>query len=152
MNRIFLYLIFIVFSSFAIIIRHDVNIKKYIVDPGEFPWLARLQPVGMHGSLIHPKWVVTAVHIPCINSAASIILGGVLRKVRNVYWYSENAIEQNYDIGLIELVESVNDVEPIPIYSGLDALHKTAWLIGAGATGNGITVDNNENYSRKKCF
>jgi hypothetical protein len=57
MNRIFLILLFSFysFSTFAIIIRHDVDIKEYIEDPGELPWLARLQRIGMHGLLIHPK-------------------------------------------------------------------------------------------------
>jgi alpha-D-ribose 1-methylphosphonate 5-triphosphate synthase subunit PhnL len=61
MNRIFLILLFSFysFSTFAIIIRHDVDIKEYIVDPGELPWLARLQPIGMHGSTLLQRNTIT---------------------------------------------------------------------------------------------
>jgi hypothetical protein len=64
MNRIFLILLFSFysFSTFAIIIRHDVDIKEYIVDPGELPWLARLQPIGMHGSTLLQRNNITKKH------------------------------------------------------------------------------------------
>lgn len=46
----------------AIVIRHDVSDENYSAVPSDFPPLATLYNIGVHGTLIHPQWVVTAAH------------------------------------------------------------------------------------------
>ncbi|MXP28373.1 hypothetical protein GRI58_05995 [Porphyrobacter algicida] len=45
----------------AIIVRHTLTDAQYRVDPHSIPALADLPDEG-HGTLIAPRWVVTAAH------------------------------------------------------------------------------------------
>jgi len=138
-------------NSEAIIIRHDINQSKYIVNKTDYKWLATLQPIGMHGLLIDSNWVITAAHtVTCINEGSLIKLNDRFITVKSTYFYSKNALEIDHDIALIELDESVTDIEPIALYSGSDELNQSVFLMGTGDTGNGITGDNHENASRER--
>jgi len=53
--------LFTVLPAYAVIIRHDVDDARYRVSPQALPALADL-PMEGHGTLITPRWVVTAAH------------------------------------------------------------------------------------------
>lgn len=136
-------------SASAIVIRHDVDDKKYLVYPADFAPLATLYVDGAHGTLIEPSWIVTAAHATfCINSGSYISLNNGYHIVESVFVHKDYQPGISHDIALIKLVKPVEDIIPASLYDQPDELGKITWFIGVGGTGNGLTgqiVDNYEN-------
>lgn len=136
-------------SASAIVIRHDVNDKKYLADATDFAPLATLYVDGAHGTLIKPDWIVTAAHATfCISAGSYIRLNNAYHKVDRVFVHKDYQPGKSHDIALIKLVKPVNDVKPAKLYDSTDEFAKITWFIGVGGTGNGLTgqvVDNYEN-------
>ena len=149
--RIFLSFLLIIssLSASAIVVRHDVDDKKYLADSADFAPLATLYVDGAHGTLIKPDWIVTAAHATfCINSGSYIGLNNGYHKVESVFVHKDYQPGKSHDIALIKLVNQIKDVEPASLYEKTDEVGKIIWFIGVGGTGNGLTgqtVDNYEN-------
>ena len=139
---------FLSLSASAIVIRHDVDDKKYLTDTTDFLPLATFYVDGAHGTLIKPDWIVTAAHATfCISSGSYINLKGY-HKVDSVFVHKDYQPGKSHDIALIKLVNPIEDVKPASLYEQTDELGKITWFIGVGGTGNGLTgqtVDNFEN-------
>lgn len=137
------------FSSSAIVIRDDVEDSKYLAKNSDFPALATFYIDGAHGTLIKPRWVITAAHASfCVKTDTYVQINGKARKVANVFVHPDYTPGQSHDIALVSLVEEVKDVKPAKLYLSQDEIGKDIWFIGIGGTGNGITgqtVDNAEN-------
>lgn len=148
------------FSASAVVIRSDVEDARYQIPASAFPALADMPGEG-HGVLIAPQWVVTAAHAaPMQGMEANVTIGGVARRVERVILHpdytklpdaivkkaleSGNASEihaflaTSDDIALIRLAVPVADVAPVPLYRGSGEVGRTVWILGKGATGNGI--------------
>jgi hypothetical protein len=124
----------------AIVIRHDVPDEKYHAVPSDFPPLATLYNIGVHGTLIHPQWVVTAAHaVFCLNPGQKIRVGNDIVNVANRYSHPEYKLGDEHDIALIHLQSSISTVKPAEIYRSDDEEGKVTWFIGAGGTGTGIS-------------
>lgn len=66
---------FLSLSVSAIVVRHDIDKEKYLASPDDFNPLATFYVDGAHGTLIKPRWVVTAAHATfCVNSGSYISL------------------------------------------------------------------------------
>lgn len=145
----------------AIVIRHDVADAKYRIQPAALPALADMPQEG-HGTLIAPRWVVTAAHtIPSSAPLKSVAIGGIPRAVARVVTHpgyrtppgrligqamaTGDAIlilvllASSDDIALIELAQPVTDVTPVALYDGADEPGQTVMIVGKGATGRGDT-------------
>ncbi|WP_448566120.1 trypsin-like serine protease [Thalassotalea ganghwensis] len=137
------------FSTQAIVIRHDVQDSKYRATKNDFPALATFYNDGAHGTLIHPKWVVTAAHATfCIESGTFVVINDMTRKIKKLHVHPDYQPGKSHDIALVELEQPVEDVEPVKIYNQGDELHKQVWFIGIGGTGTGLTgetIDNAKN-------
>lgn len=149
--RIILPILLIISSlpASAIVVRHDVNDKKYLADATDFAPLATLYVDGAHGTLIKPDWIVTAAHATfCISTGSYIRLNNGYHKVESVFVHKDYQPGKSHDIALIKLVNPINDVKPANLYEQTEELGKITWFIGVGGTGNGLTgqiVDNYEN-------
>jgi len=145
---IFFYLVSI--SSNAIVIRHDVDDEKYIAHSSDFPALATFYIDGAHGTLIHPKWVVTAAHATfCVAPNTFVMINGIARSVKQLYVHPNYTPGKSHDIALVELNESVFDVKPATVYGASDELGKNIWFIGIGGTGTGLTGETIDNAQNK---
>lgn len=139
------------FSFFvnAIVIRHDVDDKKYRAQIKDFPPLTTFYIDGAHGTLIKPRWVITAAHATfCLSKDSYARINGKTRQIANVYVHPDYTPGNSHDIALVELIEDVTDVMPVNIYTKSDEQGKDIWFIGIGGTGNGLkgeTIDNAEN-------
>lgn len=142
------------FSSLtnAIVIRHDVSEENYSATPSDFPPLATLYNIGVHGTLIHPQWVVTAAHaVFCMNPGQKIRVGDKIVSIANRYSHPNYRLGGEHDIALIQLESSVNDIQPAEIYKKNDEKNTVVWFIGVGGTGTGIdgqTIGYKENNGK----
>ncbi|MEZ9368721.1 trypsin-like serine protease [Shewanella sp. 10N.286.51.B2] len=149
--RIFLFIsLFILsFSSSAIVVRHDVDDKKYQAMPSDFAPLATFYVDGAHGTLIKPDWIVTAAHATfCVTPESYVAFNNGLHKVESVFVHRDYKPGKSHDIALVKLINPVTGIEPATVYGNTDELGKPTWFIGVGGTGNGLigqTVDNYEN-------
>lgn len=123
----------------AVVIRHDVADDKYIAKPSDFPPLATLYNIGVHGTLIHPEWVVTAAHaVFCMNPGQKIKVGNETVIVSNRYSHPDYQLGDEHDIALIRLDSEVSKVRPAEIYNNSDEKGVVTWFIGIGGTGTGL--------------
>lgn len=131
------------FSVLGIVIRHDIDDKKYLASSSDFPPLATLYNIGAHGTLIAPQWVITAGHtVFCTGPGDKIKIGERLFEVESRYThgdYQAHWWSDSYDIALLKLVTPVEGVTPAKLYTGRDELDQDVWFIGEGGTGNGET-------------
>ncbi len=130
----------------AIVIRHDVADKHYLASIADYPALATFYVDGAHGSLIAPRWVLTAAHTTfCLQPGSLIRLGSALYPVRRLYVHPEHQPGVSHDIALVELTTEVPDITPVQLYAKTDEAGQDLWFIGAGGTGDGkrgLTIDN----------
>ncbi|MCF2909250.1 trypsin-like serine protease [Pseudoalteromonas sp. DL2-H2.2] len=128
------------FSSLAnaIVIRHDVPQQHYDASLSDFPPLATLYNIGVHGTLIAPDWVLTAAHtVFCMNPGQSIKVGNELVKVSQRFSYPEYRLGKQHDIALLRLSKPVTSVKPAEVYNMQDEQGQVVWFIGAGGFGTG---------------
>lgn len=161
MTRCFLLALLAISSSAsAVVIRSDVADARYQVPAPAFPALADMPGEG-HGVLIAPQWVVTAAHAaPMQGMEANVTIGGVARRIERVILHPDytklpdaivnKALESGNaaaihaflatsdDIALVRLASPVADAAPVPLYRGNGEVGRTVWILGKGATGNGI--------------
>ena len=127
------------YTSSAIVIRHDVDDKKYVTTTSAFPPLATFYNIGAHGTLIHPQWVVTAAHtIFCLDNGTMIKIGDQMVEVEAHYGHPLYKLDKPHDIALIKLKHPVKGVEPASLYRQTDEKGKSIWFIGVGGTGTGL--------------
>lgn len=138
--------------SNAIVIRHDVASEKYDATPADFPPLATLYAIGVHGTLIHPEWVVTAAHaVFCLEPGQKLKVGEEMVTVANRYSHPDYVLGEKHDIALVRLTKPVKSVKPARLFQQNTENGMVTWFIGAGGTGNGITgqtIDTAENNGK----
>ena len=128
------------FSANSIVIRHDVDDQKYAAQIADFPPLATLYSIGVHGTLIDPQWVVTAGHtIFCLEPGDKIKVGYHWAEIENRYAHIGFKSEGENDIALLKLKEPMYAVEPAKLYRQSNETNQDIWFIGSGGTGNGNT-------------
>ncbi|MBX3714269.1 MAG: trypsin-like serine protease [Lysobacter sp.] len=120
---------------------------------GAYPWTAALLSSSggqfCGGSLIAPKWVVTAAH--CSSSAASVRVGSidrtsggqvirVIRRINHPQYSTQN------DIALLELETPVSGITPITRGTSAPAVGSTVRLLGWGQVTSPFGGDSGSRY------
>ncbi len=132
--------IFVSSSAQSIVIRHDVNDEKYKAKIDDFPPLATLYNIGVHGTLIAPNWVVTAAHtVFCMEEGDKIKVGEQWAEIESRYAHAEYVSDQENDIALLKLKQPIKNIQPAILYDKFDETTQNVWFIGSGASGNGKT-------------
>ncbi|WP_100916034.1 S1 family peptidase [Pseudoalteromonas spongiae] len=153
-------IIFFSTCSNAVVKRHDVPAKNYLL--AEAPEYLIDMPHEGHGVLINPQWILTVAHTIFYDySGKKIKVGSKNIEIEKVYIHPSyieadktlfkgdaaplmNFLMSRSDIALVKLSTPVKDLKPIEIYSNSDELGKEITVYGRGATGNGKTGENSE--------
>jgi len=128
----------ITFTAQSIVIRHDVEDEKYSATIDDFPPLATLYSIGVHGTLIDPEWVVTAGHaVFCMEPGDKIKVGYHWAEIESRYTHAGYELDGANDIALLKLKEPILAMEPAKLYRQSNEANQNIWFIGSGGTGNG---------------
>lgn len=121
-----------------IVIRHDQADSLYRSLGERFPMVGRIGRRG-DGTLIGPRWVLTAAHVALGADRAGVAVqfGGRPYQIARVVIHPEWRELGPHDIGLIELREPVTGVATAALYRGRDEAGQLAVLVGHGDTRTG---------------
>lgn len=132
--------VFVNTSVQGIVIRHDVDDANYQATLSDFPPLATLYAIGVHGTLIDPSWVVTAGHaVFCMEKGDKIKVGDQWADIEARYAHAEYELGEENDIALLKLKQPVQGITPAKLYRKFDEAQQNIWFIGSGGSGNGET-------------
>jgi secreted trypsin-like serine protease len=156
-TKVVLLLMSVVFANTAtsIVIRHDVPDENYSATVEDFPSLATLYSIGVHGTLIDPQWVVTAGHaVFCMEPGDKIKVGNQWAEIERRYAHAGYVLDEENDIALLKLKEPIKAIKPAKLYRKSDEETQKIWFIGSGGTGSGsvgqtISYEENKGKLRK---
>lgn len=98
-------------------------------------------PYSASGTLIAPRWVLTAAHV--VDGATSLKFAAGDGTYEAERWVSHpkwsGRLRQGYDLALVKLAADVPDVAPAALYDGAREHGAVATLVGFGRTGTGLT-------------
>jgi hypothetical protein len=135
---------------------HQRIVGGSLVPSGSYPWTAALLSSSggqfCGGSLIAPKWVVTAAH--CSSSAYSVRVGSVdrtsggqvirvIRKINHPQYSTQN------DIALLELETPVSGITPVVRGTASPAVGSTVRLLGWGQVTSPFGGDSGSRYLKQ---
>jgi hypothetical protein len=133
----------------AIVTRDDVDDSTYLALGERYaPTTVRFRRAsspeepGDAGTLIGPRWILTAAHVASGLAAGDFAdVAGVARTIDRVVLYPEwrGNTDFRVDIALVELTDPVHDVVPAGIYRRPDEAGAVATVAGRGGVGTGLT-------------
>jgi hypothetical protein len=148
---LFLALMLEPFPVAAIVMRHDRDEQAFIDLARKFPATVTLHNssnrgvlAGM-GTLIHPRWVLTAGHVADNLAPGDLAeLGGTTYEIEAIIkhpeWRGPTSWENlRTDIALIRLRTAVAGIVPVELYTRSDELGMSATFVGMGSFGTGLT-------------
>ena len=127
-------------SGWSILIRPDRADQKYLELAAKYPASVCLNLPDGEGTLIAPRWLLTAAHlakdIKTGEASAKITIGKREYRVEKVFPHPDykNA-KSGADLALVKLTEAVTEVKPVNIYRGVGEVAKVATIVGHGYSG-----------------
>lgn len=122
-----------------IVIRHDRPDSLYRALGERFPSVARIGRRG-DGTLITPRWILTAAHVAlgAERAGITVAVGGRDYAIERVVVHPDWRELGPHDIGLMLLREPVTGVTPVGFYRGSDETGRVATIVGHGDTRTGL--------------
>ncbi len=139
-NRLLLCLLLTASPLFAIVRRHDREDSRYLELGKSYDAVVDLNLPGGAGTLIAPRWVLTAAHAAqLLKLPHEVKIKGRAYAVSQIIAYPGGG-EGKDDIALLELATPVKDVKPAVIYDGREEAHgDVVTFVGQGFSGDGQT-------------
>ena len=140
-------------QALPIVMRDDVPEQRFIELAKKYPAAVSVRPAtgwGAEGTLIAPRWVLTAAHVAAgIGPGGFVEAGGKSYPIEQVFVHPEfhemKMADLPYDIGLIRLKLPVPGIEPALLFNGREQVHSIVTFVGRGASGTGLTGPEREN-------
>ena len=127
-----------VLLSPLIVIRHDRPDARYLELGARYPAVGTVGRAG-DGTLIAPRWVLTAAHVAVgARRPLAVRLGEREYAVQRVVVHPDWTELGPHDLALLQLAEPVTGIEPLALYEGADETGQVAVIIGHGGTGVGL--------------
>ncbi|HUR21678.1 MAG TPA: trypsin-like serine protease [Vicinamibacterales bacterium] len=139
------------FPVAAIVMRHDRDEQAFKDLARKFPATVTLHTssnravlTGM-GTLIHPRWVVTAAHVTDDLAPGDLAnVGGATYEIEAIIkhpdWRGATSWENlRKDIAMLRLRTAVAGVAPVNLYTGSDEAGMSVTFVGMGSFGTGLT-------------
>ncbi len=116
-----------------IVRRHDRPDSLYLALGAKYPAVGIVGRRG-DGTLIAPTWVLTAAHVAfdLDTSRVRMRFGSREYHIRRAVTHPDWRELGPHDVGLLELTEPVEGIEPLELYAGKDEAGKTMVLVGHG--------------------
>jgi trypsin len=132
----------------AVIMRHDVIERRFLELGRKFPASVSVRPadvskgLGAEGTLIAPRWVLTAAHVAADVGPNDIVeVAGKSYVIESVHlhpeWHRVNDLTR--DIALVRLKTAVTSVRPVALSDGKERVGSLVTIVGRGGTGTGLT-------------
>ncbi|MGB3296829.1 MAG: trypsin-like serine protease [Phormidesmis sp.] len=122
----------------------DELLKPSLITAAQMTPAYRTRCDGM-GSLIHPRWILSAAHVAtelAVNKEIEFADEAIaIQRIVLHPQFQNYTLEQDmaaHDIALIELRQPVKDISPLPLYRQTDELNRIATFIGRGDFGHGL--------------
>jgi hypothetical protein len=140
-------------QALPIVMRHDVPEQRFIELARKYPAAVSVRPAngwGAEGTLIGPRWVLTAAHVAeGLGADAFVEAGGKSYLVERVFihpeWQQMTMADLPYDLALLRLKLAVPGIEPALLFNGSERPGSVVTFVGRGASGTGLTGPQREN-------
>ncbi len=129
-------------SALAVVVRHDRDLERTLELGQSYPYVGAAG--GGSGTLVAPRWVLTAAHVVENFSPFDFGVRFGDREVRVVRTFIHPGEEETpwdrrtHDIALLYLEQAI-DIPPARLYSGDAELGKTGTIVGVGFFGTAET-------------
>lgn len=131
-------------GSFDIVRRHDKNDSEYLALGAKFSSVCKVGKRGGDGTLIAPRWVITAAHVgqgmfEREGQNLQIYFEGNPKgiKVEKVFIHPDFKPMRGADIALLYLEEEVKSITPAKLYDRRDEPGNEITIVGHGDTRTG---------------
>jgi Trypsin len=128
----------------AIVRRHDRDDALYRELAKGHDAVVDLNLPGGAGTLIAPRWVLTAAHAAALmkKEAHQVKIAGRAYAVARTVSHPGGEVGKD-DLALLELAEAVTGATPVPVYEGrAEAKGDVVTFAGQGFSGDGVTGPN----------
>ncbi len=126
--------------------RHDRPDSAYVALAAPYQGLVHLNlgkpggPADGEGTLIAPRWVLTAAHVAGeLRSGHRVSIGSKLYSVDTVLAHPNWRDGGPNDLALVRLAAPVLDAQPVPLWRGRDELGRRITIVGYGDFGTGLS-------------
>ena len=140
--------VLIVIFSFDIVRRHDKPDQAYLDLGANFPSVCKVGKRGGDGTLIGPRWVVTAAHVArgMFNREGEnleVYFQGTFKGIRvdKVFIHPNFQPMSGADVGLLYLAEEVTEIKPASLYQDKDEQGRDIVIVGHGDARTGLGGD-----------
>jgi len=124
----------------GIVIRHDREDARHRELAENYPAAVALLPDGA-GTLVAPRWVLTAAHVAELSSEVDlqVQVGDARLPVERVVFHPKWSGRGAHDVAMLQLASPVRDPAPVGLFEGRDEQGREVVFVGHGDFGNGLT-------------